>query len=317
MKNSGKSDFVSIRSFLFSNVQNILDNLNAQRNDSKIDSDDLFGFDEEAPKHDLNWQYDFTPKSEYEVLLEEKESLGLYVSGNPLNNYKELLDWVRSATYMDDIELILVEKIKKIFTRSGSMMLALQLTTSSDSMEGLIFSKNALKFSAILEEKQLYWCLGSVKQKAKKAEVETESSSSEIKEYDEKPKLMISEVVPFSKGILSLLSAAEVEVAQNRREFLEKVNWVKLQTNPDISNLEKITNDNSKNQTSKTLSLRLPKTLGAESLKEIKEHLIRHYRPGYQELLLFLEISDGWKKARGEFWANKDFVANYKKYIET
>lgn len=316
-----KSDipkYIQIRSFLFANVQLILDNMNAKRQANKIEADDLFGSDEVYSSYGASFNYQFPVKAKFDVLSEEKNSLGLYISGNPLESYLPVLEWVREASRYDDIHLILVEKNRKIFTKSGGMMLALQITTPFEEIEGLIFPKIALKFSNIVEENKIYWCFGSIKRKVKK-DVEEESEDG-IKEFDEKPKLLINSIVPFEDGVNSLISDLDLTISDTRKDILNSLNYhtlllepEKFATSGDIAESDGSAKQQ-QNIAPKLLIFR--KQLGTSKLIELKSLLKNNLVSGGLLVNLELETKEGYKKVKGNFWIEKKDLAKFKDYIE-
>ena len=275
-------DYVGYRSFLMANVDTILQAASTLRQAASIESEDLFGFDDEtdqvngAVKEEIRWQEKNTDLPIFQVLLKEKDSLGLFVSGNPLDQYSDLQEWARETAARDDIYLILITKIRKIFTKAGQMMLALQVTLDTGEVEGVIFPKKAMDLSPRLAEAELFWVRGKIsKPKKREAKVEapaivpslqeeideddeeqsdmennventtaetTEETKyefrEEVKEYDELPKLLIDNLVAFEDGILSLLSDEDFKISVNREKMFKQINWAKLKTNPENLELE-------------------------------------------------------------------------------
>jgi hypothetical protein len=263
---SQKPDYIRTRSFLAANVEILLENLSARKQAGKIDADDLFGdMGAEAATQAVPWQKNFDHISKLKILVAEKESLGLYVSGNPLTDYDQLQSWVREVTLKDDVHLIIINKSKKIFTKTNAMMFALQISTTEEELEAIIFPKIALDLSPKIEEKEIFWVKGRInrskKSKAGKpkeslAVVEEEVEDTvnideeiggetselvtdtgpeiqeEIREYDELPKLLVEWMVPFVDGVLPLFAGEEIKLAVSRQKKLENINWADLKLNP-------------------------------------------------------------------------------------
>jgi DNA polymerase III alpha subunit len=312
-------EYIKIRSFLWANIPVLLESASARKEASKNDSDDLFGdgsVEESSLISRIPWQKDYPIKFKFDILTDERETLGIYVSGNPLEDFLPILEWVKQATLFDDINLILVEKIRKIFTRAGGMMLAIQLTTPFESLEGIIFPKNAGKFSSILEEKQLYWVFGNIKRKEKKEE---KAESDSTPEYDEKPKMMLSNLVPFNSGVLELINSSELSLSDKRREALKDINWQEIQQNPSLFwESHQVEKSNANNETEpEPKILKIPKELGADGLRELKLKLKNHHIPGGLVVVVELETSSGWKKARGTFWIPTQDLEFFKKYLQS
>ncbi len=302
--------YVKIRSFLAGNIENILENLIARRESSKINSEDLFDFGPgEKPSSTINWQKNYPILRKYDILLLEKESLGLYVSGDPLEEYQNLLHWVREVAGRDDIFLILIEKAKKIFTKNGGMMFALEVSMSGQEVEGIIFPKNALRLSSKIEEKELYWVKGNIldksKNKTKPQEGETEES---VQEFVELPKLAIEELAFFEEGVMPLFANEEIKIANNRAQILNSQNWQNLKYNPNAFQTDIDITQNSQPTTEPELKiLRIPNTVPKETLLVLKNQLSP--TPKSNSIKVKLEIQDSsgqWRKVKGEYWLEID-----------
>lgn len=318
-----KHDFVTIRSFLWNNVDKILESLSAGKNFQKIDADDLFAStsDESSATPTSNFRQKYELKPELQILQEEKEGLGIYVSGNPLTNYQELLDYCRQIGFLDNLYLVVVEKIKKIFTKKGAMMLALELTSGEFKAEGIVFNKNALGIAAKLEEKQLYWVWGKLSQKEKK---ETDDDDDSIKEYDEMDKLIVESVSPLDQGIKSILEEMKLQISENRLKMLLSLDFQALAKEPKLltKSLNKIEQkENEKKevsvQTSATKNievflLKIPKTTPKEKVLEIKHLLQTEKKTDHIEVALELETASGYRKAKNSFWVDTKTLATIK-----
>ena len=330
------SDFIETRSFLASNVENLLENISIRRQAGKNEAEDLFGDAQDDHKQEMNWNLNYSLHSKIDVLLQEKESLGLYVSGHPLDDYKDLLQWCRDTSGRDDVFIILIDKIRKIFTKTNSMMFALQLSVPDLEAEGIIFPKNALNLSPLLEEKELYWVKGKVQQTkktiqnqknaAKKAANNDEESTEpeevkeegELKEYDELPKLIIEELTKFEEGILPLFQHEDIPLPTNRLNKLKKVNWKRLKIEPRKlpEDGTEIVQPKTEEQTLAQANLPiifLARSLGSEKLRQIKSHLKPEQFVGGVEVKVDVESSEGIKRAKGTFWTTLEILNLYKK----
>jgi len=231
------ADFVEIRSFLAANVEGILSAIAARRSSEKIDSQDLFGMSgEDSSGVVLPWTLNFPKIPKIQILQKEKDSLGLFISGNPLEAYKEILFYVREITGKDNIHLVLVNKIKKIFTKSGVMMLALDMVSPEymENIEGIIFPKIAAEYSPILEEAEIYWLVGrELVRKAKSVEVE---GSENAQQYEQGTKIGVETMTSFVTGPISLLNKIGFDLAINRRGKIENMDFTVLRTAPEKFN---------------------------------------------------------------------------------
>jgi DNA polymerase III alpha subunit len=304
-------EYIKIRSFLWANIPTLLESASARKEASKNDSDDLFG-DNQASNEDkeskIAWQKDYPLKFKFDVLTDERETLGIYVSGNPLEDFVPILKWIKDVSLVSDIHLILVEKIRKIFTRAGGMMLALQVTTPFESLEGMIFTKNAPKFSPILEEKQLFWVIGNIKKKEKKEE----------NEYDEKPKMTIQNLVPFGSGVVELIDSSGLNLSDNRRDALKNINWQQIKQNPSLFWQNHEPQELGQNQPLKSpKALKIPIEFGVQNLRDLKTKLKSNHTPEAVEVMIEIQTNQGWKKVKGSFWIAKTELEPLKSYIES
>lgn len=107
--------------------------------------------------------------SKRDILAMEKEVLGFYVSGHPLEEYQEVLKGVVShqirelAEASDGIEVRLggiITNLKKTVTKRGDTMAYFTLEDTSGSIEVLVFPKNYLRFMSILEGEKVILLTG-------------------------------------------------------------------------------------------------------------------------------------------------------------
>jgi hypothetical protein len=262
-------DQTVIRSFLAHNVETILENISARRLDKKNESQDLFALGGEDLENTIRWKTDYQINPRIEVLQREKESLGVYMTGRPLDDFEPLLAEMRRIFRQESgLHLAIVEKVKKIFTKSQTMMFALQLTLIDREIEGVIFSRKAMLYSPILEEDRLYWVIGRIdgdenkvkggqaeeleaadeEKKEKISEENTLSASSEdedaapeepkvekIEEYREKPKMIIDHIGSFDEGFIKFLTSGEKDYSDTLPEnFPKDLNWAQMIQNSEL-----------------------------------------------------------------------------------
>jgi len=325
---------IDTRSFLAANVDTVLEHISILREDQKNESDDLFGGMEDA-RAGIVWKQSM-PLSSFEVLLNEGESLGLFVSGNPLEKYAPFVEWLRSNTFRDDIFLVLFNKVRKIFTKKNLMMFAIEVSTLDEDYEAIIFPKNALKYSPMLVEKELYWVKGKIshgKGKKKKEEKATADGNAdaatdddmqapveeETPEYEEKPKIIIDGLTKFEDGVLSLFENEDLGFAKNRQNLIESIQWSQIKNNPtafqeyigdsDIVPSQQQTGAGSHSDltTSQNIhmqpkTLKLAQSLGKDTLRKVKEMLSKTPVDNGVAVEVAVQTSAGWKKAKGVFY---------------
>lgn len=90
----------------------------------------------------------------------EKELLGLYVSGNPLDQFKDKLDRrpmtigqlkVRTMPGVTTVAAGMIEDVRVILTRGGDQMAFIKLSDQSGSIEAVVFPKNFTEHRDILK----------------------------------------------------------------------------------------------------------------------------------------------------------------------
>ncbi len=95
-----------------------------------------------------------------EKLKWEKELLGLYISGHPMDKYRQKMEQskLKIATIKklgDQIKVtlpVMVEQIKKILTKKGDPMVFLKLRDLTDSIEAVVFPRTLLATGHLLAE---------------------------------------------------------------------------------------------------------------------------------------------------------------------
>ena len=322
------NSFVETRSFLMANVDKILENISSRRESKKIATDDLFDFGSELSEEIATtevqspWKTDFEELSKLEILMMEKEILGLYVSGNPLQEYKKVENWLREVSGHDDVYIVLVEKIRKIFTKVGNkMMLSVDVTSTLDiPLDGVVYTKKAMELSPILQEKQIFLAKAKVEEpKSKKKEEVVVGDDEEIiiedvKEFVENTKFIFESVVPFSGGLLELLDKTESPVSTQRRDILQKIDWISLLKNPnEIITKEVAEEIDDINTIIPPFILKLKANLNPELVKEIKSKLLKSIPENgnqNQELIkvqIEIEHLGIYKKVATEFWLDKKY----------
>jgi DNA polymerase III alpha subunit len=299
-------DILRIRQTLFDNVEYLLDKITSYKEEGKNNSLDLFEDDVESDEV-LELQAS-TTINQLNVLLKEKEFLGLYVTNNPITEFTPVLQVVRNISEKENIHLILIDKIKKIFTRNKEMMFALEISIDGEKVEGVIFPKYALTLSPLLEEKKLFFALGRISMPKKKKEVVVEvaegdfesEDGNQVQEFVELPKLLIDSLSPFEEGCRKLFVKEEDKISKARQELLDKIDFKSILQDPD--NYKKYINtipDEPKENN--YIRLDLPKTLDKQKAIQIKKLLTTN---GSKDIYiqLYVELPSGeFKKAKQDY----------------
>ncbi|GAB4144229.1 MAG: DNA polymerase III subunit alpha [Patescibacteria group bacterium] len=277
--------YVLTRSFLAGNIERMLEALSAFKHHSQVESDSLFGGGEETTSNGpvIAWektQFEILPKPN--VLLLEKEFLGIYITGRPLEDFQLLESQLKKLVGTQDLHLAVIDKVKKIFTKSNNLMFALQVTTPESSYEAVIFPKIALEMSPRLEEKKVVWIKGKIDvSKAKKSEEEEvvkkmaeaedpdlveENRESDIVEYKDLPKILVDNLNDFREGLSQLF--AKSKISQAKIKPLENLDWENLWLEPDKFNpkdLPKLTNHKTEDASVGTKSVEPEEKITANS----------------------------------------------------
>jgi DNA polymerase III alpha subunit len=299
-------DILRIRQTLFDNVEYLLDKITSYKEEGKNNSLDLFEDDVESDEV-LELQAS-TTINQLNVLLKEKEFLGLYVTNNPITEFTPVLQVVRNISEKENIHLILIAKIKKIFTRNKEMMFALEISIDGEKVEGVIFPKYALTLSPLLEEKKLFFALGRISMPKKKKEVVVEvaegdfesEDGNQVQEFVELPKLLIDSLSPFEEGCRKLFVKEEDKISKARQELLDKIDFKSILADPDnYKNYVNTVPDEPK--ANNYIRLDLPKTLDKQKAIQIKKLLTTN---GAKEVYiqLYVELPSGeFKKAKQDY----------------
>jgi len=332
-------DYVSVRSFLASNVDILLENLAARRETNKNNSEDIFA-SHTSPS--IKWKKKQIPKTKLEILIEEKNSLGLYMSGNPLAQYIEVEKTLQQKLGKWNFRLMYINKVRKIFTKAGQMMFALEVNLTETEIEAVILPKNAMDLSPRLAENELYLGLGNIQEKRKKKEVkveiieqieereivksvedEDENVETEIVEvaaivekeaYEEKPKFLIENLVKYTDGTTALLEHyLPVDwnlLTQNLEQFV-----IDLENGKDSQRNQSLNQNGQKSGEIEIKKVVLSPTIGNFAL-QIKKSLSKEKLENYLECEVFLVKDDKEQKVKGQFWIPSNIWQNYQKLTQ-
>jgi len=153
---SGAMDSFGERGQMLANLEDLL-KYNKEKSKEDDTQDSLFG-NTILSQSSLKMR-DSTPATQAEKLQWEKELLGLYVSGHPLDKYKNVLESremnIKKAKEQlkegeNTVVAGIIEEVKNITTKKGDNMMFLKLTDYTDSIEVVIFPKNLIQFKSIL-----------------------------------------------------------------------------------------------------------------------------------------------------------------------
>ncbi len=165
---------------LLESYEGIVDNINQTRKNNYVNQISLFetGMNLDVPK--IAVKKSVSKPSKNDILEMEKEMLGLYVSGHPLDDYKDII--LKNSTVStkeleqeDDDENIkksleaksvsicgIITFTKKMITKSGTQMMFGVLEDLKGSVELVVFPKVYEKYREILQKDSIVKVVGKV-----------------------------------------------------------------------------------------------------------------------------------------------------------
>jgi len=152
---TGAFDNFQERGLLFENLETLLAYNKEHIAGKEANQDSLFGGMEEVNNLIL------TPHKEATMmqrLLWEKELLGVYVSGHPLNEYKEEVDKrasiaqiLQSHKGVTVVTTGLIESVKEFLTKKGDRMAFIKLSDQTDSIETVVFPETFAQYRNLIQ----------------------------------------------------------------------------------------------------------------------------------------------------------------------
>jgi DNA polymerase-3 subunit alpha len=153
---TGAMDDLGERGAMLGNLEEILE-FNKQVAKAPEHQDSLFGAGSiELPPLRL---LPMKEASKDECLLWEKELLGLYISGHPLEKYREILEkkgtTIKQTKKIAKEEMVVVvsgfiDEVKEILTKKGDKMCFMKLSDFDSSIEVVFFPKTLEQFKALV-----------------------------------------------------------------------------------------------------------------------------------------------------------------------
>ena len=157
MIKAGAMDSFGIdRGILLGNIETLLA-YNKERGSQADNQDSLFGLMSDTSTIPTLKLAEVPNADPREMLVWEKELLGLYISGHPLDKYRDIINKrdmdIKKAqeTLKDKQEVTLaciIEEIKPISTKKGDMMAFIRVADFSGSLEVVVFPKTLLEFKS-------------------------------------------------------------------------------------------------------------------------------------------------------------------------
>ena len=205
------------------NIMRVAQNAQAERDRGQMS---LFGDGEEAPTATVT----LTDAPEYEPLerlMREKEQLGFYVSGHPLEEYSDIIENYTSASTQTLIEhridsevdvAGMITEVKNITTRKGDPMAVIGLEDLEGAIEVVIFP-DAYKTAGDLVEGRVVWIRGKVNVNQNSRNRRSENGDAEREERQ----IQADRVIDIESVSEQQTSALEVTIPESDVENVEKL----------------------------------------------------------------------------------------------
>ena len=174
------------RATLLASFEEIVDTISTYNKNGLKDQVSMFDImDEEDLKETQKYTYDEKEElGSYELLSMEKEVVGIYISGHPLEKNKELINRITnfsskdiikiqdeieamgaSQTYKDGLNVKvvgIVNKIKKKFTKKNTIMAFMSIEDLTGTIETILFDSAYSRWSNLLEEGNIVYVEGKL-----------------------------------------------------------------------------------------------------------------------------------------------------------
>ena len=209
------------------NIMRVAQNAQAERDRGQMS---LFGNGEEAPTATVT----LTDAPEYdplERLMREKEQLGFYVSGHPLEEYSDILENYTSASTQtlfghridSEVDVAgMITEVKNITTKKGDPMAVIGLEDLEGAIEVVIFP-DAYKTAGDLVEGRVVWIRGKVNVNQNSRNRRTENGDAEREERQ----IQADRVIDIESVSEQQTSALEVTIPESDVENVEKLERLK------------------------------------------------------------------------------------------
>lgn len=261
---SGTMDEFGERNSLLATAQVIFDRERKSNLSLEVGQMDIFTLPDSPLSNELDTrqtellEVERAPK--YEVLLWEKELLGIYFSSHPLDNLQTYLESKRAISIKDALEKkentfanigVMVSKIRRITTKRGQVMAFLTVEDKSSSCDVIVFPKTYVdmrdeliegrpmlihaRVSNKRDEKSLIFQRGEYIEEAKYGdnfdgvtfrirEEHSEEEITQLKEYisNSEGEVPVRVVVSNGKGNKSVLLEKKIKMDSETKKWLRK-----------------------------------------------------------------------------------------------
>lgn len=197
------------RATLLASFEKIIDSINSTNKNVLENQVSMFDILDENEVHQEKYTYEEMPEMDMRVLLSyEKEMLGIYISGHPLDKYREQ---IANATNVDSLKMLkvteeiettgqsisykdgqnvkyagIINKVKKKFTKNNTMMAFVTVEDLFGTTEIIVFDSVYSKSASFLMEENVIYIEGRIS----------------IRE-DEPVKIVASKIEEFSEDIVT------------------------------------------------------------------------------------------------------------------
>ena len=174
------------RATLLASFEEIVDTISTYNRNGLKDQVSMFDImDEDDLKETQKYTYDEKEEmGSYELLSMEKEVVGIYISGHPLEKNKDLINRITnfsskdmikiqdeieamgaSQTYKDGLNVKvvgIVNKVKKKFTKKNTIMAFMSIEDLTGTIETILFDSAYSRWSSLLEEGNIVYVEGKL-----------------------------------------------------------------------------------------------------------------------------------------------------------
>ncbi len=165
---SGSMDCFDERHTLYHNVDVLLSYAREKHEAALRNQTSLFG---ETAQAGSELQLQPAPSNDDEKLAWEKELVGLYISGHPLDKYRDALaSGPTQISHLQDMTgkatiFCLIQEVKQITTKKGDLMAFVRLEDLTGTIELIVFPKTYKEHKDLLEVNQLIEVTGSIEER--------------------------------------------------------------------------------------------------------------------------------------------------------
>ena len=225
----------------FENVERIMKITQSSRADKEQGQMSLFAIGGDSPKEE-SAEIGLKAVKEWsllESLKKEKDQLGFYVSGHPLEEYKEIVNNYTSATSqsLNDFNLkstvylagIIVD-LDEFTTKKGELMASLKLEDLDGTFSGVLFPDSYKKYLKVVEEGAPVWIKGTIDTKYKRSKKGSGKQERQV---------LINILEPITTVVSNQTSDIEVVIPEEDVKALDKLKLLQeiAKDNPGSKNL--------------------------------------------------------------------------------